>query len=123
MTTRQAWLESARTAEELGYSTFLIRDHLRPDFFGPPFAPFAALTAAAMATTTLRVGTLVIDNDFRHPAVLVKEVATLDLPSEGRFELGLGRMSGRCRTSSSARSMRSPRRCGCDGSGSVSRTT
>lgn len=90
MTTRAAWLEGARRAEALGYATFLVRDHLRPDFFGPQFAPFAALTAAAMATTTLRVGTLVIDNDFRHPAVLAKESATLDLLSEGRFELGLG---------------------------------
>jgi probable F420-dependent oxidoreductase len=90
MTTRSAWLEGARNAEALGYSTFLIRDHLRPDFFGPQFAPFAALTAAAMVTTSLRLGTLVIDNDFRHPAVLAKEAATLDLLSEGRFELGLG---------------------------------
>lgn len=90
MTSREAWLEGARAAEELGYATFLIRDHLRPDFFGPQFAPFTALMAAAMATSTLRVGTLVIDNDFRHPAVLAKEVATLDLLSEGRVELGLG---------------------------------
>jgi probable F420-dependent oxidoreductase len=90
MTTRAAWLEGARRAEALGYATFLIRDHLRPDFFGPQFAPISALTAAAMATTTLRVGTLVLDNDFRHPAVLAKEAATLDLLSDGRFELGLG---------------------------------
>lgn len=90
MSTREAWLEGARRAEALGYSTYLIRDHLRPDFFGPQFAPFAALTAAAMVTTSLRVGTLVIDNDFRHPAVLAKEAATLDLLSDGRFELGLG---------------------------------
>lgn len=90
MTTRQPWLERARRAEALGYATFLIRDHLTPDFFGDQFAPFTALMAVAAATTTLRIGTLVIDNDFRHPAMLAKEAATLDLLSEGRFELGLG---------------------------------
>jgi probable F420-dependent oxidoreductase len=90
MTTRRAWVEQARRAEELGYATFLIRDHFVPDFFGDQFAPFAALMAAADATTTLRVGTLVIDNDYRHPVVLAKEAATLDLLSDGRFELGLG---------------------------------
>jgi probable F420-dependent oxidoreductase len=49
-----------------------------------------ALVVAAEATTTLRVGTLVLDNDFRHPVVLAKEAATLDVVSGGRFELGLG---------------------------------
>jgi probable F420-dependent oxidoreductase len=53
-------------------------------------APFTALAVAAEATTSLRVGTFVFCNDFRHPAVLAKEAATLDLLSEGRFELGLG---------------------------------
>ena len=90
MTSREAWLAGARRAEELGYATFLIRDHFAPDFFGDQFAPFAALMAAAMATSTLRVGTLVIDNDYRHPVVLAKESATLDMLSGGRFELGLG---------------------------------
>ncbi len=90
MTTRQAWIDRARRAEELGYATFLIRDHFVSDSFGDQFAPFSALMAAAAATTTLRVGTLVIDNDYRHPVVLAKEAATLDLLSGGRFELGLG---------------------------------
>lgn len=90
MTTRQSWIDHAKCAEALGFATFLIRDHLVPNYFGNQFAPFSALMAAADATTTLRVGTLVIDNDFRHPAVLAKEVATLDLLSDGRFELGLG---------------------------------
>ena len=49
-----------------------------------------ALTVAAEATTTLRVGTLVLDNDFRHPVVLAKEAATLDVVTGGRFELGMG---------------------------------
>jgi probable F420-dependent oxidoreductase len=90
MTTRRAWIDQARRAEEIGYATLLIRDHLVSDFFGEQFAPFSALMAAAAATTTLRVGTLVIDNDFRHPVVLAKEAATLDVLSDGRFELGLG---------------------------------
>jgi probable F420-dependent oxidoreductase len=46
--------------------------------------------AAADATTTLRVGSLVLDNDYRHPVILAKEAATLDVLSHGRFELGLG---------------------------------
>lgn len=90
MTTRQAWIDLALRVESLGYATLLIRDHFTPDFFGDQFAPFAALMSAAAATTTLRVGTFVIDNDFRHPAVLAKEIATLDLLSDGRVDLGLG---------------------------------
>jgi probable F420-dependent oxidoreductase len=84
------WLAHARRVEELGYSTFLIRDHFVPDFFGDQLAPFSALTAAAMATTQLRVGTMVLDNDYRHPVILAKEAATLDMLSGGRLELGLG---------------------------------
>jgi probable F420-dependent oxidoreductase len=90
MTTRQGWVDQARRAEAIGFATFLIRDHFVPDFFGDQFAPLTALMAAADATTTLRIGTLVIDNDYRHPVILAKETATLDLLSDGRFELGLG---------------------------------
>jgi probable F420-dependent oxidoreductase len=85
-----AWIEHVRRVERLGYATFLIRDHLVPDFFGDQLAPLPAVMAAAMATTTLRVGTMVLDNDFRHPALLAKEVATIDTLSGGRFELGIG---------------------------------
>lgn len=87
---REPWLAQVRQIEEWGYQTFLIRDHVAPDYFGPQFAPFVALMLAAQATTRLRVGTLVIANDFRHPALLAKEVATLDVLSGGRCELGLG---------------------------------
>jgi len=79
------WLETARQAEALGYDALLMPDH-----FGEQFAPFSGLAAAAAVTTTLHLGTLVAANDFRHPLVLAKEAATLDLISEGRFELGLG---------------------------------
>jgi probable F420-dependent oxidoreductase len=90
MTTAAAWLDQARRVEELGYDTFLIRDHFVPDFFGDQFAPFPALMAAAAATERLRIGTYVIDNDYRPPAFLANEVATLDAMSGGRFELGIG---------------------------------
>jgi len=87
---RDAWIAHVRRMEAYGYSTFLIRDHFVPDYFGDQFAPFAALMTAAHVTSSLHVGTLVLDNDYRHPVVLAKEAATLDLLSGGRFELGIG---------------------------------
>ena len=80
----------ARRAEDLGYSTLLLRDHFVPEPFGHQLAPMVALMAAANATRTLRIGTLVLDNDYRHPVLLAKEAATLDLLSGGRLELGVG---------------------------------
>lgn len=80
------WAEFARKAEDLGYSTLSMPDH----FVNEEFAPVPALAAAAAATTTLRVGTLVLDNDYKHPVVLAKEAATIDLLSGGRLEFGLG---------------------------------
>jgi probable F420-dependent oxidoreductase len=79
------WRETARKIEGLGYSTLFVPDH-----FGDQVGPLVALTVAAEATSSLRVGSLVFGNDYRHPVVLAKEVATLDLFSEGRFEFGLG---------------------------------
>jgi probable F420-dependent oxidoreductase len=90
ITTRERLLDTAHRAEELGYSTLLLRDHFVPEPFGDQLAPLVALMAAAAATRTLRVGSLVLDNDYRHPVVLAKEAATLDLLSGGRFELGIG---------------------------------
>jgi probable F420-dependent oxidoreductase len=90
MDTQHAWVNKARQIEDAGYATLLIRDHFVAEPFGKQFAPFAALMAAADATTTLRVGNLVLDNDYRHPVILAKEAATLDVLSNGRFELGLG---------------------------------
>ncbi len=89
-TDQSQWFALARRAEELGYSTFLIRDHIAPDYFGPQFSPLVALASLAGVTSTLRLGTLVIDNDFRHPAMLAKEAATLDVLTDGRVELGIG---------------------------------
>lgn len=83
-------LDLARRAEAAGCSTLLIRDHLVEGPFAHQFAPLTALAFVAAATARLRVGTLVLSNDFRHPAVLAKEIATLDVLSGGRVELGLG---------------------------------
>ncbi|MFI6477682.1 TIGR03621 family F420-dependent LLM class oxidoreductase [Nonomuraea sp. NPDC050663] len=80
------WSEQARRLESTGFDALYVPDHL----VGDRLAPMVALTAAACATTTLRVGTLVLANDFHHPAVLAKEAATLHLLSEGRLDLGLG---------------------------------
>ncbi len=84
------WIDNVRKIESLGFDTFLIRDHFVPDFFGDQLAPITAMSTAAAVTSTLRVGTLVLDNDYRHPVLLAKEAATIDLLSGGRLELGLG---------------------------------
>src|SRR5215472_16888186 len=83
-------LDTARRAEAAGCSTLLIRDHLVEGPFLHQLAPLTALATVAAATTRLRVGTLVLANDFRHPAMLAKELAMLDVLSGGRVELGLG---------------------------------
>ncbi len=80
-----AWTEQARKVEDLGYSTITMPDH-----FTDQLAPITALTMAAAATSTLRIGALVLDNDYRHPVVLAKELATLDVLSAGRVEIGIG---------------------------------
>ena len=77
--------ELCRRAEGLGYSTISMADHLDDQL-----APMLALTAAAQATTTLRVLSLVLANDYRHPAILAKEITTLDQLSGGRLEFGIG---------------------------------
>jgi probable F420-dependent oxidoreductase len=81
----KAWAELARKAEDLGYSTLFLPDH-----FGDQLAPMPAMMAAADATTSLKVGALVFDNDYKHPVVLAKELATIDVLSGGRVEVGLG---------------------------------
>ncbi len=79
------WQEVARKAEALGYSTLIAQDH-----FANQLAPLPSLVAAGAVTSTLRLATLVLDNDFRHPAALAKEAATVDVLTGGRLELGLG---------------------------------
>jgi probable F420-dependent oxidoreductase len=82
---RAEWVDLARRVEGNGYATLTMPDH-----FTGQLAPVPALQAAADATTTLRVGALVHDNDYKHPVVLAKELATMDVLSDGRLEVGLG---------------------------------
>ena len=84
-TSAAEWLATAHEAEELGFSTLQLFDH-----FLHGVGPVAALAAAAMATHTVRLGSFVLANDYRHPVLLAQEAATIDQLSEGRLELGLG---------------------------------
>jgi probable F420-dependent oxidoreductase len=84
-TDANGWRMLARKAEALGYATLVIADHP-----GNQLAPIPAMLAAADATSTLRVGSFVLANDLRHPAVLAKDAATVDRLSDGRLELGIG---------------------------------
>ena len=79
----KAWQDYARKVEALGFDVLLIGDHMATHW-----APLIAIQAAADATTTLRFGTQVIANEFRNPALLAKEVATLNLLTDGRYEMG-----------------------------------
>ena len=92
------WFSLVRRAEASGYSTLFSSDH----YFGPgaiseatghrpvDMAPLTSIAMAAATTSSLRVGCRVFACDFHHPVVLAKEMATLDLLSEGRLEVGLG---------------------------------
>ncbi|MEY2571747.1 MAG: hypothetical protein QOE63_2097 [Acidimicrobiaceae bacterium] len=80
-----SWLDTVREVEALGYSTLFVPDH-----FDEGLGPIAAIASAAAVTTTVNVGTLVLDCDFRHPAVLARELASVDVLSEGRLEVGVG---------------------------------
>jgi len=82
--TRQAWRDFAAWVEDLGYTSLVVPEHSRPQF-----SPMLALLAAAEATD-LRLGTLVLNCDFHHPFVVARDAATMDVLSDGRFELGLG---------------------------------
>jgi probable F420-dependent oxidoreductase len=84
-TSAASWRDTVRKLEDLGYATLFMPDH-----FGNELAPMPAMAIAAAHTTTLRIGALVFDNDYKHPAILAKESATIDLLSDGRLELGIG---------------------------------
>jgi probable F420-dependent oxidoreductase len=82
---RSEWTDKARKVEDLGYATLNVPDHLTD-----LMAPMPALVSAANATTRLRVGTNVLNNDLRHPVLVAREAATVDILTDGRFQLGLG---------------------------------
>src|SRR5258706_4727295 len=83
---RQEFTELARKAESFGYSTLFVPDH----FIEHDLAPTVALAHAAAVTERLRIGTFVLGNDYKHPVVCAREMASLDLLSDGRLELGIG---------------------------------
>jgi probable F420-dependent oxidoreductase len=82
---RKAWRELARQAEDRGYSSLVVSDHM-----GVQFSPVIAAVVAAEATSRLRVGTLVANADLRPPLLLGREACTAGVLTEGRFELGVG---------------------------------
>jgi probable F420-dependent oxidoreductase len=77
--------EKARRAESIGYDVVVMTDHLLEQL-----APIPAMATIAAATDKLRIGTFVFNNDLRHPAVLAQDLATLDVLSGGRLEIGIG---------------------------------
>lgn len=79
------FIQTAQQAEEYGFDTFVVPDHL-----GDQIGPIAALGALSQATERIRLGTSVLANGFRHPVVLAKDLATIDVLSKGRLEVGLG---------------------------------
>jgi probable F420-dependent oxidoreductase len=83
--TRLEWVEKARKAEALGYAVATMPDHISGQL-----APVPALAVVAASTSSLRIGTMVLSNDWRNPVLVAREAATLDLLSEGRLELGIG---------------------------------
>jgi probable F420-dependent oxidoreductase len=84
-TSRRAWLDTCRRAEDLGFGVVTVPDHI-----GPEGGVWAGLATAAAVTEHLRVGTLVLNNDYWNPALLAREAATTDLLTDGRLELGIG---------------------------------
>ncbi len=88
---RTEWIEKARKVEALGFTTLTVPDHLTD-----LVAPMPALISAAEATKTLQIGTSVLNNDLRHPVLVAREAATVDLLTDGRLELGLGAGSMKC---------------------------
>lgn len=82
---RAEWQDKARKVEALGFASLMVPDHLTQ-----LFAPFPAIVSAAAVTSRIELGTHVLNNDLRHPAMVAREVATADFLTDGRFQLGLG---------------------------------
>src|SRR3984957_1254240 len=82
------WTDKVRRADDLGFYSISVPDHLGPSL--PQLAPLVALASAAAVSSRLRLAITVLDNDFRHPVMVAKEIATLDVLSNGRVDMGIG---------------------------------
>jgi len=82
--TRAGWLDLLARVTDSGFDSMLVPVHSTAQF-----SPVAALADAA-ARTPLRIGTLVMNNDLQHPALLARDAVTLAVLSDGRFDLGIG---------------------------------
>src|SRR3712207_3282901 len=83
----------ARRADELGFDSLWVIEHLlvAPALYAVSWLdPFAVLAHVAAVTERARLGTAILVLPLRHPALVAKEVATLDFLSGGRFILGVG---------------------------------
>ena len=83
-----SWVEKVQRAEAMGFYSVSVPDHLGPSL--PQLSPMISLAAAAMVTTEVRLAITVLNNDFRNPTLLAKEIATLDVLSKGRVDMGIG---------------------------------
>ncbi|MDO8733263.1 MAG: LLM class flavin-dependent oxidoreductase [Actinomycetota bacterium] len=82
------WVAKVQRAEAMGFYSVSVPDHLGPSL--PQLAPMIALASASSITTTIRLAIKVLNNDFRNPSLLAKEIATLDVLSAGRVDMGIG---------------------------------
>ena len=82
---RRQWVDLVKRVDDAGFDMLVTADHLHECL-----APLIPLVTAAEVSDRLRLGVMVLNNDFLHPALLAREVATLDLLSDGRAELGIG---------------------------------
>jgi probable F420-dependent oxidoreductase len=82
-----AWREEVRKVEDIGFSTIAVADHFTQ---GQTIEPVVAMCGAASVTERLRVLSLVLGNDYRHPVLVHRSMALLEVLSEGRVEIGLG---------------------------------
>jgi probable F420-dependent oxidoreductase len=80
-------VSGVRRLENLGFDTVAVSEHVTS---GWQLSPLAAMAFAAASTSRLRVLSLVLQNDLHHPALLAKDISTIDVLSHGRIELGIG---------------------------------
>ena len=88
---RDAFADAVRRAEAIGIHALVFADHLLEQA-----APVPAMATVAALSDRLRIGSFVLNNDLRHPAVLAHDLATLDLLTDGRLDVpGAARRAAR----------------------------